>query len=174
MNFFAFPWCRSQEHQFWVLNELFELLTPHGSYGAVHDSVVRAECHVHHTGNAVRIIAFSGSLVDKNSLGCSTHCQDACLRWVDDCGEVVDAEHAQVGNGESAARELFWLQFVIASASSDVLNLSCDLVKTLQIRVAEHWCHEAVVGLHSNAHVDVGELADEVIHPLGVGLWHFG
>ena len=31
--------------------------------------------------------------------------QDCALRRVDDCCELLDAEHAQIGNGESAALE---------------------------------------------------------------------
>ena len=31
---------RSQEHKFWVLDEFFEFLTPHGSYSAIDDAVI--------------------------------------------------------------------------------------------------------------------------------------
>ena len=37
----------------------------------------------------------------------------AHLRWVDDGGELVDAEHAQVADGEGAARELVRLQLPV-------------------------------------------------------------
>ena len=53
--------------------------------------------------------------------------QDAALRRVDDRGELLDAEHAEVGDREGAALELLELQLAGAGARGEVLHLGGDL-----------------------------------------------
>ena len=77
----------------------------------------------------------------------------------------MDAEHAEVRNSEGASRQLIWLQSVLAGTPCDILDLSSDLLETLKVSVLDHGGHQSVVCLHGNAHVDILELSDEVVHP---------
>jgi len=74
----------SQKHEFRVLNELFELLSPHGSNSTIHNSVIRAERHIHHRRHLELIISSRGILIHNYSLLGSAHSKDACLGRVDD------------------------------------------------------------------------------------------
>lgn len=46
------------------------------------------------------------------------------------------------------------------------------MLESLQVHILHARGHKTVVGLDSEAHVDVLELADELLHPLAVGSWH--
>ena len=98
--------------------------------------------------------------------------KDARLRAVDDGRELLEAEHAEVGDGEGAAAELGRSELVLSGSSSDILDLSRDLLKTLEVDVRNGGSHEAVVSLDGEAHIDIIILSNEVSHPRAVGLWH--
>ena len=85
---------RSQEHELWVFDELFELLAPHGGNSTIDDAMIGAESHIHQGGDLVLVIISCGILIDKNALLSARHSQDACLWWINDGTEVVHTIHA--------------------------------------------------------------------------------
>jgi len=48
----------------------------------------------------------------------ATYSQDACLWGIDDCRELLNAKHAQVGNSEGTALEFVWLQLLLLGLTS--------------------------------------------------------
>ena len=74
----------SQKHELWILDELFELLSPHGSDGTIDDAMVRTESHVHQGCNLELIVGTSSVLVDNDTFLGATHSQDAGLGRVND------------------------------------------------------------------------------------------
>lgn len=60
-----------------------------------------------------------------------TDSQDTRLRGVDDSREVVDTEHAQVGDGECTALVLLRLELALSGLSSELLGLGRDRGETL-------------------------------------------
>ena len=80
-----------------VLHVSLESLQPPGSDGSVDGPVIGREGSVHHLSNLESL--FTGC-IGKQSVDGSTNGQNARLRGVDDGREFLDAEHAQVGDGE--------------------------------------------------------------------------
>lgn len=165
---------RSQEHELWVLDVFLELLSPHGCYSTIDDSMVRAQGDVHYLSNLELIFWASGVLVNNDTFLGSRYSEDTGLWWVNDSREVMYTEHTKVGNSESATGQFIWLEFVLSSSSSNVLNLSCNLVQSLKVCILDNWGHQSMVSLYSNTHVNVLELAHEIVHPGRVCLWDVG
>ena len=95
---------KSQQHRLRILNKLLKMLEPLSANCPVHDPVVTRHRDPHHAGHGGLTVRPRHHLL----LG-AAHGQDAGLGRVDDGGELVDAEHAQVGDGEAAALELLGL-----------------------------------------------------------------
>ena len=65
--------------------------------GAVDDAVIDRERAAHHRGDRELAVLHDGALL------AGADRQDAALRRVDDGGELLDAEHAEIGDREAAA-----------------------------------------------------------------------
>lgn len=162
----------SEQHHLGTLNELLEFDAPLSGNRTVNHSVVTTQSHIHHARHCVGVLAILGACLGNYALLGSGNSQDAGLGRVNNSGEVAHAEHAEVRDGESATAQLVHSQFVLTSSASDVLHLLRDLFKSFQVDVSEDGSHQTVGGLHSEAHVDVGELTHEVVLPRGVSLGH--
>ena len=135
--------------------------------------MIGRKSHVHKGCNLELIVGSCCVFVDNYALLSSAHGQDASLGRVNDSREVMDTKHAQVRDSEGTTGKLIWLELVLAGASSDILDLSGDLLESLKVCVFDDGGHETVVGLDGDAHVDILELSNEVISPFGVCLWDF-
>ena len=73
-----------------------------------------------------------GLFVENESVIGGADGQDARLGRVDDGGEVVDAHHTQVRNGESAPYELVRLKFPFAGPPRQLFHVFRNLGQTLK------------------------------------------
>ncbi len=94
--------------------------------------------------------------------------QDRGVRRVDDGVEVVDAEHAQVRDGEAAALVLLRLQLALAGARGEVLHFGGDLRQPLGVRVLDDRGQQPALDGHRDGHVGRLELQHAVAGPDGV------
>lgn len=83
---------------------------------------------------------------------------------------MADSEHTEVGKCEGSSLELLRLEFVLSSKGSEFLNLCCDLFESLEVGVLNDWSDESIVGLNSDAHVDVLVFSDVRVLPGRVSL----
>jgi len=78
------------------------------------------------------------------------------LRWVDDGGEVVNAVHAQVGDGECSALVLLRLQLAVTGLGSERFSFGRDGSETTGTDVFDDGGDETVGGCDGDA--DIGLL----------------
>src|SRR5436305_223886 len=89
---------------------------------------------------------------------------DACRaparrRRIDDGGEIADAEHSKVGDGESTAFEFLRLKLFRAGSLGERLHLIGDLGQALFFRTEQDGRDEPEIKRHG--HTDVGMLVAE-------------
>jgi len=133
----------SEEHKFGRLDKLLKFCAPGSSYSTIDNAMIRAESHIHFADNLVGVLAFTGSIIRNHCLLSGRDGQNASLRRIDDRREVVNSEHTQVRNSEGTTRQFSRRQFIFACSSSNVFNFSADLLKALQVDVAENGSHKA-------------------------------
>src|SRR5687768_8977635 len=93
------------EHSQWFFQQPFECLQEGGATGTIHYAVITAQRYFHHVAGYHAAILYNRHLRDP------ANGEDTGIGWIDDRGELVYAEHAQVGNGERAAFPISWLEF---------------------------------------------------------------
>ncbi len=98
----------------------------------------------------------------------AAHGQDAGLGRIDDGGELVDVEHAEVRHAEGAAGVLLRLQAAFPGAAGHLLHLGGDLAERLPIGVAHHRRDQPVFHCDGDAQVHFVPVADPVVLPPGV------
>ena len=84
------------------------------------------------------------------------------LRRIDDGVEAVDAEHAEVGDGERAALEFVGLELAVLGFAGERLGFAADLDERFVLRFLDDGGDEAVGDGDGEGELDVGELADGV------------
>lgn len=124
-------------------------------------------------------------------LGRGANGEDTRLRGVDDGREVVDAVHAQVGDGEGSALVLLGLELAVAGLGGERLGLGRDGREALGADVFDDGGDEAVGGGDGDADVRAlvpemstlrgqrvnklnDSLSDRVTQPSSVGLRDLG
>src|SRR3954453_10734825 len=91
---------RSQQHRDRVFDQLLEGADPLRAGRAVDDAVVAGERAAHHGRDRERAV------LDDRALLAGADREDHALRRVYHRGELLDPEHAEVGDREGAALEL--------------------------------------------------------------------
>jgi hypothetical protein len=89
--------------------------------------------------------------------------QDGRLGGVDDGGELLHAEHAEVGDGEGAAAHVVGGQLALAGAADQLPGLAGDLGEGQVVGVADHRDHQAAVDGDGDA--DVDPLVEQELSP---------
>jgi hypothetical protein len=141
--------------------------------------MITTQCHIHYLCNFVRTDRVFRSFIIKDNLLLSrTDSQYASLRWINNSRETVNIIHAHVRNSECTSIEFIWFQLLLPSSSSQVLNFACYLLKTLQVGSFDNWCHQAMLCLHSDIHIDILVLSNyclviTFLLPRTVGLRNF-
>ena len=97
------------------------------------------------------------------------HGEDARLRAVDDRGELLDAKHAEVGDGEGPPNELFGLELAFFGLACDGLHVGADVDDTLRVGGEDDRREETAVRVHCHRDVRRAELADVLVRPLFTG-----
>lgn len=80
--------------------------------------------------------------------------EDARLRWVDDCTEVGDVEHAQVGNGEGSALEFLWLQLSVTRFGCERLHVVRNRFDAFAVGTEDDRRDQSVVGGDGDGNVN--------------------
>ena len=62
----------------------------------------------------------------------SSHVLMSYLRWINDCCELLDTKHAQVGDGECPTNKLLWLELTISGFCCQLSNWGTNGNQTLQ------------------------------------------
>src|SRR6185312_13007316 len=145
-----------------ILQHGLERLEEPGSRGAVDHPVIARH------GEAKPPPDGELPLVHGRLFGDASDRQDARLRRVDYRRELVDVEHAEIGDGERAAGVLLGHEPAFAAALGQVVRLGRDLPQRLEVRVADHRCDQSVLDGHGHAHVHLVPVADPVLLPPSV------
>ena len=103
---------------FQVFDDRFQQFRPKR---AVDDPVIDAQRDRHHRGNGQFAILAHDRFLDARA-----YSQDRAMRRVDHRIKIVDAEHAEVGDGEGSADILMRREFLVAGATGQVLQRSTD------------------------------------------------
>src|SRR5262249_60331312 len=75
---------------------------------------------------------------------------------IEDRGEPIDAVGAEIGDGKSAARDVFELEMAGPGLFSQRLGLDGDLAQSLAGGSAYHRDDQSLAKRHRDAHVDFG------------------
>ncbi len=160
---------RSKHHGLGLLHKAFEFLKPLSANGTVDHAVITRQSDGHdlRDGGAFAVIRRN-----HRGFGCA-YCENAGLRGVDDGAELLDAEHAEVGDGERATLEFLGLQLLVASTRGQILAFECNLTHAMGICVGDDGGDETIIGGDGDADVDVVVSADAVAVPAAVDSGHF-
>src|SRR5215218_2721324 len=110
------PWSVHEHER--ILDQPPQRLEELRAHRAVDDAVIAAHRDAHavaHDGLAIH---------DDELLLARADREDARLGWVDDRGELVDAEHAEVAHRERRAGELLGLESPLAGPLSELLGFT--------------------------------------------------
>lgn len=129
--------------------------------------MVSAQSHLHNLNGLEALGVFRSKLEFSCGLADS---KDTRLRGVDNGSKFVDAEHAEVGNGERAALVLFRLELPITSTGGKSLGLGRNSGKTLGTDVFDDGGNETVGGSDSDTDVGLLVRADSLTKPSRVSL----
>src|SRR5882724_1815680 len=135
-----------------------------GAERAVDDAVVAGERDRHALPHDDLVV------LDDRLLAYGPHGEDGPLGRVDDGGEVADAQHAEVRDGERRACVLLGPKLPVARALGHLARLRGDLTDGLLVGVADDRRGEAVLDRDGHADVDAGVLDDGLLGEGGVGL----
>src|SRR4051794_2937650 len=92
-------------------------------------------------------IAYDRLTVDDNELFLTrTDGDDAGFRRIDDCRELIDAEHAKVTHRERRASELFRLELPLASTLGELFGFLGDVAHALLVGFPDDRDNESVIG----------------------------
>src|SRR6185312_4361523 len=94
-----------------------------------------------------------------------------CFGRIDYRSELIDAEHAEIGDRERRSRVFLGLESALARASGQLSRLRCNVRETLFVRVEDDWSDEAFFDSDSHSDVYAIELPNRVAGPVGI---HFG
>jgi len=157
-----------EQHRDGILDVALEDLEPLGTDSTIHNSVVTAHGDVHHVGDLVALLRV---VRDHDLLG-GAYGENARLGRVDDGGELLDAKHAQVRDGEGSSLELLGLELALLGPCGQILDGGGDVRETPLLSGEDNGGDEAARG--GNRHGDVGAvvLADRVVVPRAVDLGH--
>ncbi len=81
----------SHQHQRWVLQQLAHLGEEGGGDGTIDDAVVAAEADPHALADDDLAL-----VIDDRGFADAADGDDGGLRWIDDSGELVDAEGSEI------------------------------------------------------------------------------
>ena len=87
---------------------------------SINSSMITAQCYIHNMDNFEFL--FGWALIHNNLFKCSSHSQNARLRWWNNSREIIYPIHSKIWNSECTSRELFRLKFIFSSSSRDILT----------------------------------------------------
>mmetsp|Transcript_26727 Transcript_26727/g.58212 ORF Transcript_26727/g.58212 Transcript_26727/m.58212 type:complete len:287 (-) Transcript_26727:746-1606(-) len=153
-----------QEHGHGVLHVLLEDRQPLRGHRSVHHAVVAADGGGHEGALLVGALRLAGN----DPLLRASHGEDGRLGGVDDGAELLNAHHAEVGDGEGPSGVVRGRQLVVARLGGQRLEVGGEVGETLGVRVLHDGHHQPVLRLHGDANVGRVVRADGVAHPGGV------
>src|SRR5688500_1990986 len=151
-----------------VLDQPPERLEEPGAEGAVHYPVVAAHGDPHSLAMDELAVDYDGFFFERADR------EDADLGRIDDRRELVDAEHAEVRDGERGARVLLWLELPLAGALRELACLTGDLAHALAVGVEDDRGDEPFLDGDRHPDMNAIEVADLVAEPMRVDLGVLG
>jgi SNF2 family DNA or RNA helicase len=82
-----------------------------------------------------------------------THGENTAMRRVDDRVEILDPEHAQIGDGEGSALVLLRGKLAVAGAAGQILHLGRECSQRFHLGVPQHGGEEPALDGHGHRHV---------------------
>ena len=121
-------------------------------------------------GDAHALPNFQGAIHDDRFFLNAANGENPRFRRVDDRGELVDAEHAEVRYGECCAGILLGQELALTCPLGEIARLPGNVPERQTIGVEQYRCDETV--FHGDGHRDVDaiELTDLVVEPVRVDL----
>ena len=133
-----------------------------GRRSTVHDAMIKgqAECN-HLAGNDLPLVY--GRLADY-----APNPQNGCLGQIDDGGEGVNAEHAQICDRESSALHRIMPQAFLVRTLDQAGSLSCYRAQRLCGNVSQYRSQQALISFDRKADVDSTVKYQSIIAPTGI------
>src|SRR6478752_9091659 len=123
------PWSVDEHER--ILDQAAQRLEELRADRAIDDAVVAAHRDAHAVADH-RLAVHDDELLLARPDG-----EDARLGRVDDRGELIDAEHAEVAHRERRAGELLGAELPLARALGELLRFARDLAHALAVRVPD-------------------------------------
>ena len=120
--------------------------------------MVAGERHAHHRGDGEVALGVD----DRTLLPCPDG-QDHAFGRIDDRREILDAEHAEIGDGERAAGIFLWLQLALAGAGGEVFHLFGNLGEAFAFSVEDDRRDQAAINGDSNRNIGVRVIGDAIV-----------
>src|SRR5690606_14219543 len=153
---------RLGEHHHRLLQEVLQRLEEASAGRAVDHTVIAAHGHAHAWPDHDLAVLYDHLLLDP------AHREDRRLRRIDDRGELIDAIHAEVGDGERRPRVLLGRELAFPGTAGQLPDLRRDLRHALTVRIPNHRRDEPVLHGHGHANVDPTVATDHALAPGGV------
>ncbi|CAN3999889.1 serine--tRNA ligase, partial [Dysosmobacter welbionis] len=145
----------SQQDVHGMLQQIPDCHLEFGRYRAVQQSVVEGQ------GDPQHLMLSDGAVVLHHQLILrAVDAQNGCVRLVDDGGEALHAEHAQIGHSEGGALVLVSTQLVGTGPLRQILGLGGQGFQAQQVRVPDHRDDEPRVQSHRHAQIHMGPADD--------------
>ena len=129
-------------------------------------AVIEAAAGGHHRGD------LQCAVDDIGALFASTHGHDHALRRVDDRVELLDAEHAEVGQAGGAALIFMRLQFAFTGLLGQFLHIGADRGKTARIGFRDDRRDEAAGGSHRDRDIGTAVTVQRIALIADVAIGH--
>src|SRR5207237_9883292 len=96
------------------------------------------------------------------------------FRWIDDRRELIEAEHAKVGDGEGRASVLLRRELPLTRALGEIFRLAGDVPQGHAVGVEQDGSDQPIFDSHCHGDMDSVEMTNLVTQPVRVHLWMFG
>ena len=126
--------------------------------------MIAGHCDGHHGGGR------DLSLPHHNPFFRRPDSENRAVRRIDDRGEIPDAEHAKIGNCETAAFIFLRLEFFLFCAFGEVLHLIGDFDQSAPFRPEHNGCDQTGIQIHRNADIGMTVLQNGRVGPARIDL----
>src|SRR5438552_16938020 len=134
----------------------------------VDDAVIAAHRHADALTELELAVDHDGLLLD------AADRKNARFRRIDDRGELIDPEHAEVGDGEGGPGVLLGEELPLARSAGEIARLLRDVPQRHSIRVEQNGRDKTVLNRDCHRHMNPIEMTDLVVQPVRVYLGMLG
>src|SRR5882724_12128332 len=156
-NFWAAAMARSpslQQEPERLFEQTLDVLEEARAHGPVHHAVVAGDGYLHAAAGG------EGPVLHHRALEYRAHRQDGAFGGIDDGRELLDVEHAEIGDREGGPGQLGGAELARPRPLGEVARLHRDLHERLDVAVAQHRGDEAALERHREPDVGAVVLAN--------------